>query len=114
MCCIKFRKKEVMFAKSGIHNWGLFALENIPADEMVIEYVGQKVSVLLRVSVKALSTGMTYIGIGRSGKRSPTFARRSTSRWESAAATSFASTQMTSSMPPRWATWPASSTTVAT
>ena len=47
MCCIKFRKKEVMFAKSGIHNWGLFALDNIPADEMVIEYVGQKVNNLI-------------------------------------------------------------------
>lgn len=31
------------FAKSGIHDWGLFAMEPIAADEMVIEYVGQMV-----------------------------------------------------------------------
>jgi histone-lysine N-methyltransferase SETD1 len=37
------RKKQLKFAKSTIHNWGLFALESIPADEMVIEYVGQVV-----------------------------------------------------------------------
>ena len=28
------------FGKSAIHDWGLFAMENIGADEMVIEYVG--------------------------------------------------------------------------
>lgn len=37
------RKKQLKFAKSTIHNWGLFALENISADEMVIEYVGELV-----------------------------------------------------------------------
>jgi histone-lysine N-methyltransferase SETD1 len=31
------------FGKSAIHDWGLFALEDIGADEMVIEYVGQVV-----------------------------------------------------------------------
>ena len=31
------------FAKSTIHNWGLFALEDVAADEMVIEYVGEMV-----------------------------------------------------------------------
>lgn len=30
----------MMFGKSAIHDWGLFALEDIGADEMVIEYVG--------------------------------------------------------------------------
>lgn len=40
---IQFRKKALRFAKSGIHDWGLFALEPIAADEMVIEYVGQTV-----------------------------------------------------------------------
>ncbi|GAB6030334.1 hypothetical protein CHUAL_006001 [Chamberlinius hualienensis] len=40
---LKFRKKQLKFAKSGIHDWGLFALEPIAADEMVIEYVGQLV-----------------------------------------------------------------------
>ena len=37
----QFRKKQLKFAKSKIHDWGLFALEPIQADEMVIEYVGQ-------------------------------------------------------------------------
>lgn len=39
----QFRKKQLKFAKSGIHDWGLFAMEPIAADEMVIEYVGQMV-----------------------------------------------------------------------
>lgn len=40
---LKFRKKQLKFAKSKIHDWGLFALEPIAADEMVIEYCGQMV-----------------------------------------------------------------------
>ncbi|KAL1500734.1 hypothetical protein ABEB36_006180 [Hypothenemus hampei] len=40
---LKFRKKQLKFAKSAIHDWGLFAMEPIAADEMVIEYVGQMV-----------------------------------------------------------------------
>lgn len=39
----QFRKKQLRFAKSGIHDWGLFAMEPIAADEMVIEYVGQAI-----------------------------------------------------------------------
>ena len=35
------RKKQLRFAKSGIHDWGLFAQESIAADEMVTEYVGE-------------------------------------------------------------------------
>lgn len=31
------------FARSDIHDWGLFALEPVAADEMVIEYVGSGV-----------------------------------------------------------------------
>lgn len=37
------RKKALRFAKSSIHNWGLFACEPIAADEFVCEYVGQMV-----------------------------------------------------------------------
>lgn len=37
----QFRKKRIRFCRSHIHDWGLFALEPIAADEMVIEYVGQ-------------------------------------------------------------------------
>lgn len=38
---IQFRKKRIRFSRSHIHEWGLFAMEPIAADEMVIEYVGQ-------------------------------------------------------------------------
>ncbi|XP_077378019.1 histone-lysine N-methyltransferase SETD1B-A-like [Festucalex cinctus] len=38
---LKFRKKRIRFSRSHIHDWGLFAMEAIAADEMVIEYVGQ-------------------------------------------------------------------------
>ena len=37
------RKKPVKFARSAIHNWGLYSLERIQAQEMIIEYVGEKV-----------------------------------------------------------------------
>ncbi|TRY70386.1 hypothetical protein TCAL_08908 [Tigriopus californicus] len=40
---LKFRRKQMTFGKSAIHDWGLFAMEDIGADEMVIEYVGQVV-----------------------------------------------------------------------
>lgn len=38
---LKTRKKELKFARSSIHDWGLFAAEFIPADDMVIEYIGE-------------------------------------------------------------------------
>ncbi|KHJ43212.1 SET domain protein [Trichuris suis] len=37
------RKKLVRFDVSKIHGWGLFAMEDITPDEMIIEYVGQKI-----------------------------------------------------------------------
>lgn len=37
------RKKPVSFARSAIHNWGLYALEPIAAKEMIIEYVGESI-----------------------------------------------------------------------
>jgi [histone H3]-lysine4 N-trimethyltransferase SETD1 len=40
---LKKRKKPVKFARSAIHNWGLYAMENITANDMIIEYVGEKV-----------------------------------------------------------------------
>lgn len=40
---VQFRKKKIRFCKSHIHDWGLFAMEPIAADEMVIEYVGQNI-----------------------------------------------------------------------
>ncbi|KAL5332194.1 complex proteins associated with Set1p component N-domain-containing protein [Aspergillus crustosus] len=40
---LKKRKKPVRFARSAIHNWGLYAEVNISANDMIIEYVGEKV-----------------------------------------------------------------------
>lgn len=37
------RKKAVKFDRSAIHNWGLYAMEDIVQGEMIIEYVGEKV-----------------------------------------------------------------------
>lgn len=38
---LRSRKKQLKFAKSPIHDWGLYAMEMIPAGDMVIEYVGE-------------------------------------------------------------------------
>lgn len=38
---LKSRKKRLKFEKSTIHEWGLFALETIEANAMVIEYIGK-------------------------------------------------------------------------
>lgn len=40
---LRTREKALRFAKSAIHDWGLFALEPIARGEMVIEYVGEVV-----------------------------------------------------------------------
>lgn len=40
---LRTRKKALRFAKSRIHDWGLYALEPIPPGDMVIEYVGELV-----------------------------------------------------------------------
>lgn len=37
------RQKSLKFARSRIHNWGLFAMEPIETQEMVIEYIGEVV-----------------------------------------------------------------------
>lgn len=62
---LKFRNKQLKFAKSAIHDWGLFAMEPIASDEMVIEYVGQ----MIRPSVadwreskyEAIGIGSSYL-----------------------------------------------------
>lgn len=38
---LRTRKKQLKFARSPIHDWGLYAMEMIPVGEMVIEYVGE-------------------------------------------------------------------------
>ncbi|PMB67958.1 Histone-lysine N-methyltransferase, H3 lysine-4 specific [Beauveria bassiana] len=40
---LKKRKKPVKFARSAIHNWGLYTMEDIHKDDMIIEYVGEEV-----------------------------------------------------------------------
>ncbi len=40
---LKKRKKLVKFDRSAIHNWGLYAEENIASNDMIIEYVGEKI-----------------------------------------------------------------------
>lgn len=60
---LKFRKKQLKFAKSAIHDWGLFAMEPIAADEMVIEYVGQMIRPAV-ADVREIKYGA--IGIGSS------------------------------------------------
>lgn len=38
---LRTRKKKLKFARSPIHDWGLYAMEPISSGEMVIEYVGE-------------------------------------------------------------------------
>ena len=40
---LKKRKKLVKFDRSAIHGWGLYAEENIAINDMIIEYVGERV-----------------------------------------------------------------------
>lgn len=40
---LKKRKKPVKFARSAIHNWGLYTMQDIMKDDMIIEYVGEQV-----------------------------------------------------------------------
>jgi len=35
------KQKNIQFGKSSIHSWGVFALEDINAEEMVVEYIGE-------------------------------------------------------------------------
>ncbi|CAG2165548.1 unnamed protein product [Oppiella nova] len=60
---LQFRKKQLKFSKSRIHDWGLFALEPIAADEMVIEYVGQGIRPIV---ADIREKKYTEIGIGSS------------------------------------------------
>ena len=65
LCLLQFRKKQLKFAKSGIHDWGLFALEPIAEGEMVIEYVGQvvrqTVADLREKRYEAVGIGSSYL-----------------------------------------------------
>lgn len=62
---LKKRKKPVKFARSAIHNWGLYAIEPIAANEMIIEYVGeiirQKVSERREKNYLRSGLGSSYL-----------------------------------------------------
>lgn len=61
----KFRKRQLKFGKSAIHDWGLFAIEPIAADEMVIEYVGEMIRPLIadlrEQQYKTIGIGSSYM-----------------------------------------------------
>ena len=59
----QLRKKLLKFSKSRIHDWGLFAMERIPADDFVIEYVGQRVRPIV---ADTREKNYSKIGIGSS------------------------------------------------
>ena len=40
---LKWRKKKLIFGKSAIHAWGLYAAEPIDPEEFVVEYLGEYV-----------------------------------------------------------------------
>lgn len=62
---LKKRKKLVKFDRSAIHNWGLYAQENIIANDMIIEYVGeqvrQRVADLREVKYDMQGVGSSYL-----------------------------------------------------
>ncbi|KAF2683407.1 hypothetical protein K458DRAFT_305153 [Lentithecium fluviatile CBS 122367] len=62
---LKKRKKLVKFDRSAIHNWGLYAQENIAANDMIIEYVGeqvrQRVADLREVKYDMQGVGSSYL-----------------------------------------------------
>ncbi|PSS02395.1 hypothetical protein BD289DRAFT_359534 [Coniella lustricola] len=62
---LKKRKKPVKFDRSAIHNWGLYAMENIAKDDMIIEYVGervrQKIADLREINYTRSGIGSSYL-----------------------------------------------------
>ena len=62
---LKSRKKRLKFDRSLIHDWGLFALEPIDANDMVIEYIGeivrQKIADEREKSYELSGIGSSYL-----------------------------------------------------
>ncbi|KAG4081302.1 hypothetical protein H8356DRAFT_1321915 [Neocallimastix lanati (nom. inval.)] len=56
---------ELKFAKSAIHEWGLFAMERIDANDMVIEYIGeiirQKIADIREKQYERMGIGSSYL-----------------------------------------------------
>lgn len=62
---LKKRKKLVKFDRSAIHGWGLYAEENIAVNDLIIEYVGekvrQKVADLRELKYEKQGVGSSYL-----------------------------------------------------
>ncbi|KAI8815355.1 hypothetical protein BJ742DRAFT_670747 [Cladochytrium replicatum] len=62
---LKARKKRLKFARSTIHDWGLFATEKIDVNDMVIEYIGegirQKVADIREKNYEKMGIGSSYL-----------------------------------------------------
>ena len=62
---LKKRKKLVKFDRSAIHGWGLYAEENIAMNDLIIEYVGekvrQKVADLREIRYEKQGVGSSYL-----------------------------------------------------
>ncbi|KAG0263590.1 histone methyltransferase set1 [Mortierella polycephala] len=62
---LKVRKKQLRFAKSPIHDWGLYAMEKVDANDMVIEYIGevirQKVADHREKRYERMGIGSSYL-----------------------------------------------------
>ena len=48
---LKSRKKRLKFGKSEIHDWGLFSMERVDANDMVIEYIGESIRQKVRLFI---------------------------------------------------------------
>lgn len=62
---MKNRKTRLKFAKSDIHDWGLFAMEKIEANDMIIEYIGEKIRLkiadLREIQYEKQGIGSSYL-----------------------------------------------------
>jgi SET domain-containing protein len=62
---LQSRKKRLRFMKSRIHDWGLFAMEPISKDDLVIEYIGEvirhKVADTREKMYEKLGIGSSYL-----------------------------------------------------
>jgi SET domain-containing protein len=62
---LQLHKTRLRFGKSHIHEWGLFALETIEPNDIVIEYVGevigQKVADRREKEYEAIGIGSSYL-----------------------------------------------------
>lgn len=62
---LKFYKNKLKIGKSAIHGWGLFTMESIAANEMVIENVGQNIRLVVadqrKQKYEVIGLGSSYL-----------------------------------------------------